>query len=121
MEKTIRRTVEEHNFIKLYLDDLNGVLNISGDVELEVMCWFYRNMKWGNEAIIVDKQMKEVIAKEIGKKTQSISDAITRLYHKNLLLRPSRLRYFPNPRYFFKGDEVTRGKVLKVSVNYEIK
>ena len=64
------------------------------------------------------KKIKEEISKERGVKVQSISDALTRLVNKDILVKNRRLFYSLNPKYFFKGDRKGRDEILKLSVEY---
>ena len=119
-EKRFVQTVKQEEFIKFYLDDMSGFMKIKGDVELKVLMWMFKLTGWNNSQVVMDLSKKEEIAEQSEVKVQSISDALTRLSKKGILLKGRRLYYQLNPEYFFKGEDIEREKVLKVHIEYNI-
>lgn len=118
-QKTITKVVNPDSFIRVYLSDFGGLLQLKG-VEYQVLYWMFVNSKWNNEPLVIDTIVKEEIAKEINRKIQSVSDAMSRLVSKKIIIRDKRIRYSLNPLYFFKGDDIKRGEILKMMVEYKV-
>jgi hypothetical protein len=112
------KNVDTESFIMVFLTDMSGLLSIKGEMEQLMLTWMWKNSGWNNSPVIIDKFIKEEISKERGVKVQSISDALTRLVNKDVLVKNRRLFYSLNPKYFFKGDRKDRDEILKLSVEY---
>ncbi len=108
----VNQKVDSENFIMIYLSDMNSLFKIKGETEHLIITWMWENIGWNNSPVFIDKFIKEEIAKIGGVKPQSISDAITRLINKGLLIKNRRLNYSLNPKYFFKGDRKERDQIL---------
>ena len=112
------KNVDSENFIMVFLNDMSGLFSIKGEMEQLMLTWMWKNSGWNNSPVVIDKFIKEEISKERGVKVQSISDALTRLVNKDILVKNRRLFYSLNPKYFFKGDRKGRDEILKLSVEY---
>lgn len=119
-EKRFTKNVVAEEFIRVYLEDISGLMRLNGDVEFKVLLWLWKYTDWNNGDIYVEKTRKEEIAEFIGVKSQSVADALTRLVKKDILVKTKRTFYMLNPKYFFKGDDITRSKILSVNINYNI-
>lgn len=119
-EKRFVQTVKQEEFIKFYLEDMSGLMKINGIVEMKVLMWLFKLTGWNNEEVVLDKSKKKLIAEYAEVKIQSISDALTRLVKKELLLKGERLYYKLNPEYFFKGEDSVRENIMKVHIEYNI-
>jgi hypothetical protein len=119
-EKRFIQTIKQEEFIKFYLEDMSGLMRIKGDVEWKVLIWLYKFSGWNNGEVVLDISKKVLIAEYAGVKLQSISDALTRLVKKFILIKGARLYYKLNPEYFFKGEDIEREKVLKIHLEYNI-
>lgn len=110
--------VDSESFIMVFLSDMSGLFSIKGEMEQLMLTWMWKNSGWNNSPVVIDKFIKEEISKDRGVKVQSISDALTRLVNKEILIKNRRLFYSLNPKYFFKGDRKDRDEILKLSVEY---
>lgn len=124
---SIYKKVSPEQFIRLFLDDLSGLLKIENMAEYKVMVHLWKMASFkdngmGNKLVLV-KAIKEDIAKEIGYSLQSVSNAIGSLVKKRLLINEGRSIYYLNPSYFFKGSESDRKDAIEayeVHITYEI-
>lgn len=119
-ESSFIKRVNSEEFIRVYLEDISGFLKISSGIEFKVLIVLWKESKWNNTSMVLDKIEKQKLADLIGIKLQSVSDTLTRLVKKDILLKRGRMRYLLNPVYFFKGDEKSREEVLKFEIQYQI-
>jgi len=118
MENKITKAVKRENFIKVFLDDLRGLLKIENFVQYSVMVYIWKKLDWNNKPFYLQQAEKEEIIKELDlKNTQSVSNALTRLVENKLLKRIHKGYYEINPKFFFKGDDDERYRLV---VEYEI-
>lgn len=116
----VKRKVEAEKFIKVYLEDLSAVLGLTSQTEFKVLYKLWELSEWGTNEILIYKEVKERIGADVGKSISGISNSIATLTKKGLLKNVSRMKYILNPNLFFKGDDIQKGKVLKVYFEYEI-
>lgn len=114
------KKVDSDNFIMVYLSDMSSLFSIKGEIEQFILTWMWANTGWNNSPVAIDKFIKEDLSSTHGVKPQSISDALTRLVAKGLIIKNRRLFYSLNPKYFFKGDKKEREQMLRVNVDYHI-
>lgn len=119
-ESKFIKKVKSEEFIKIYLEDMAGFMKISSGMEFKVLFWIWKMTGWNNSPIIIDKVIKDEFANTLGIKTQSVSDTLSRLVKKNILIKNARLRYSLNPTYFFKGDDKAREEILDLHIQYKI-
>lgn len=120
-ESKFIKHVDSDEFIRVYLEDMASFMKISSGMEFKILFLLWSKTKWNNEPMIIDKIVKEDFSKELDIKVQSISDALTRLVKKDILIKNARMRYSLNPKFFFKGDEKAREEVLSINIQYNIK
>lgn len=98
--KTISKAKED-DFIKLYLSDI-GFFHRLQPNQQELLYHFLQKMTYDN-LIVINKTIKEMIAKESGKSYRTVENALTRYVDTGILLRQGRGVYIANPYLFGKG------------------
>ena len=122
-EHIIKRQIDRESFIQVYLEDLSGLFQIETKTELKLIGILWRESEYkskhieGNRVIIV-KGLKQEWAEEIGVNPQTISNTITSLAKKNLIIQKDRTIYYLNPKYFFKGALNDRNSTIKTVLEY---
>ena len=115
------KKVKREDFIRVYLGDYKGLMGIRSAMEFRLLIYLFNSEKWNQyDAIILYKPQKKEVAQELGVGVQSISDALSRLIKKELVIRVDRGMYKLNPKYFFKGNESARYKIISTGVDYEL-
>jgi len=98
--KTISKPKED-DFIKLYLSDVGHLHNLQPNQQ-ELLYHFLQKMTYDN-LIVINKTIKEMIAKESGKSFRTVENALTSYVDTGILLRQGRGVYIANPYLFGKG------------------
>lgn len=98
--KTISKAKED-DFIKLYLSDI-GYLHKLQPNQQELLYYFLKNMNYNN-LIVINKTIKEMIAKESNKSYRTVENALTSYVDTGIFLRKGRGVYIANPYLFGKG------------------
>mgnify|MGYP003408979101 FL=1 len=117
--KTITKNVPYDKFIKIYLEDFSGFLNI-GKGEIRVLSYCWQISEYNTGRIYLVKKVKEEMSAEVKIKIESIDNIIYKLVRKNLLISEGTSVYRLNPKFFWKGDEAERCNVLQVVINYNL-
>jgi predicted transcriptional regulator len=119
LRKTIVKTIPYDKFIKVYLEDTSGILDIGrGDIKVLSYCWKITEYNTGR--IYLVKTIKEEMSEEIKIKLESIDNIIYRLVKKNLLISEGTSVYRLNPAYFWKGEESARAEALEIVIKYNL-
>lgn len=101
----------EPPFIKLYLDDLGKLNNLTG-TQRNVLDLLMKYVKYGNE-IIITKKLKDYILNELKIVEGSFKNALVVLVHKNIIIRKERRsNYIINPDIAFKGTVDDRYRLI---------
>lgn len=117
--KHIVRNVPYEKFVKVYLEDFSGLLDIGkGEVKVLTYCWKVSEYNTGR--IFLVKKVKQEMANEVGIGADSIDNIITKLTRKKLLINEGSAVYRLNPNLFWKGDEAERAHILRVTVDYKL-
>jgi hypothetical protein len=119
-ESMFIKEVKSDDFIRVYLNDLSGLMKLKGDIEFKILFWLWEKTGWNNEPIIIEKIKKQEIADKLEVKVQSISDALSRLVKKDVIIKQHRMWYLLNPNMFFKGEEKARKEIFNVNIQYKI-
>ncbi len=117
--KTITKNVPYDKFIKVYLEDFSGFLNI-GKGEIRVLAYCWEKSEYNTGRIYLVKKVKEEMSYTVKIKVESIDNIIYKLVAKKLLVTEGTSVYRLNPVFFWKGDEAERSNVLQVVVNYHL-
>ena len=108
----------EPSYIKLYLEDIAYLnnLNIKSDLLYELL----KRMTYEHE-IILNKAIKERVAKQINKTLSYVNNNITKLVHEKVLIRVATGIYQLNTYLFGKGswkDIYKHRQELKLNLVY---
>lgn len=125
-EINFTRKVKNYNeFIMVYLEDISSFLKIENATQIKVLALIWRDASYNNpelnegNTIAILKDDKERWATEINVNTRTIDNALSTLVKKELLISVCKGKYKLNPKYYFKGSNTDRTKILNVHVNYE--
>lgn len=118
-KRMVQTTTVEH-FMKVYLNFLTGELNLK-DYEKSFIMELFPRVGYETNKFTLLLDDKQEIATKLGKSVSHINNTITALKKSNVLVVVSRGKYMLNPTYFFRGDEIVRGKVLEVYKQFIIK
>lgn len=77
-------------------------------------------LEYNTNEFYLNVKRKEELVGITGLKFNTISQCLTRLVKKNLLIRVSNSTYQMNPLVFFKGEDIERAKYLEMTIRYEI-
>lgn len=106
----------EH-FVKLYLDDLRllSKLTASQHRVLQSLVMF---LEYNTNEFFLNPTRRKQIADQSDITINTFNQALSRLVKKNFILKTSANTYQMNPKIFFSGDELSRSKILELSVRY---
>lgn len=123
----LTRKVKDYNeFIMVYLKDISSFLKIDNATQIKVLALIWRDISYNNpelnegNTMAILKDDKERWANEIGCNTRTIDNALSALVKKQILLSVCKGKYKLNPKYYFKGSNSDRTKILNINVKYEI-
>lgn len=92
----------EPPYLKLYFAEVSRLFDLQPLVSSVLLELAFRS---GYDGVVgIGKRIKEIIAKNIGSKFQSVDNAITILTKKGLITRIGRGEYEIDPNIFAKGD-----------------
>ena len=112
----VRRAEAEPNYIKLYVDDISSLKDLrpkTGSLMFELL----QMMPYDN-LIVLNKFLKEKIAKNINSSLQTVNEGIAILIRKEIILRKARGTFLMNPKYFGRGSWQDI-KSLRLSIEYD--
>lgn len=124
--KATKKIKDYPEFIMIYLKDIAGFLQIENATQIQLLSIIWKESSFNNpetnqgNLIAILKDDKERWAEELGVGLRTIDNAVSALVEKDLLLREGRGKYKLNPKYYFKGSNTDRMKILKLQVNYNI-
>lgn len=118
--KTISKPKED-DFIKLYLSDV-GYFHQLQPNQQELLYYFLKKMNYDNQ-IVINKTIKEMIAKETGKAFKTVENALTSYVECGIFLRHGRGVYIANPYLFGKGyfEDIQKIRMELIYTNEGIK
>lgn len=101
------------------LSNMKGLFDVTGEVEPLILDWMWVNTNYNNAMVIIEKGVKEEIAKKHNIKPQSVSDALTKLVKKGVVVRVRRMYYCFNSNFpsLFKCDKNSK---FTVTIAYKI-
>lgn len=106
-----RGGIVEPPFIKLYLEDLGKLKNLTS-VQRLVFDMLMKYASYGNE-IIITKRLKDILIKNTGIAEGSFKNALSVLVKKDLICKGSkRSIYYINPDLAYKGKVNDRAKLI---------
>lgn len=113
----------EPDFVKVYLEGVSKIFALSGG-ENAFLCEILKLVNYDNE-VVINKGIKQKIAKKLGFKEQTIDNNIAKL-KKSKIIATTEFRgiYMINPEIFGKGAWLNvykaRAKYQKLTVKLEI-
>lgn len=117
MTVTIESSLD--GLMKDILSDMKGLFDVNGEVEPLILDWMWVNTNYNNSIVLIEKVAKEEIAKKSGVKVQSVSDALTNLVKRGLLIRNRRMFYSFNSNFpkIVNTDKIPK---FKIEVTYSL-
>lgn len=101
----------EPPFIKLYLEDLGKLKNLTS-VQRLVFDMLMKYAKYGNE-VIITKKLKEILIGSVGIAEGSFKNALSALVKKDLICKgEKRSIYYINPDLAYKGKVNDRARLI---------
>lgn len=114
------RRVRAERFMQVYIKDISSLYSLN-ETHLKVLMELWSLSKFNTNEVFLSKTRKDDIAKRIKKSLSGVNNSISQLCKRGLLLRRARQEYILNPKIFFKGEQIKRGKVIEVFTSYKIK
>ncbi len=116
ISNTIRIVEKEPPYMKLYLDDL-ALLRQLSKMENLILHEIFKITQYNTNRVILNKFYRDEIAKKLDIKDQTIRNAISKLSKLSLLIKQGTGVYILNPHYFGIGDWSSL-KGLRMTVEY---
>lgn len=116
MSNTIRIVEKEPAYMKLYLDDL-ALLRQLSKMENLILHEIFKITQYNTNRVILNKFYREEIARKLEIKDQTIRNAISKLSKLNLLIKQGTGVYILNPNHFGIGDWSSL-KGLRMTIEY---
>lgn len=113
-----RKRISAEKFVQLYLDDFGGLMNVKGDSEYKVLLWIAKSMNFETNEVVLTLAIKKRIAIETGLQVTTLSNTISSLYQKQLIIRVDSTIYMLNPKFFFKGRVEDRMVLVRTMQYY---
>jgi hypothetical protein len=120
IKTVVSKKVSREKFIKVYLEDISGILGITSQTEFKVLYKLWQLADWGTNQVLIYKEVKEQIGLEVGKSYSGVSNAVASLVKKGILKSVGRMKYMLNPKLFFKGEEIEKSSIIEAYMRYEI-
>jgi len=122
-EEQITRTIkipQEEDYIKIYIKHINYLNQLPEGLDNVIYCLLQR-INYNNQ-IVINSAIKRQIAKELGKKFNTINQYITKLVKSDILIRIDTGIYILNPIFYGKGkwkDILDLREKLEINITYE--
>lgn len=116
ISNTIRIVEKEPPYMKLYLDDL-ALLRQLSKMENLILHEIFKITQYNTNRVILNKFYRDEIAKKLDIKDQTIRNAISKLSKLDLLIKQGTGVYILNPHYFGIGDWGSL-KGLRMTIEY---
>ena len=116
-QKTYTRKVETESFYMTFIDYIAPLFNLKSDAAKNVLNWMCCHAEYNTGKVQLTTNQRDLACMELGMKSNSLSNHLKKL--KDLsLISGEKGDFMINPQIFWKGDTITRDKLLK---NNEIK
>lgn len=127
-EITTFKKVTAEEFIQVYLKDNEQFYNLSKpEYSVLSILWlksdYYKDEGNPGNKIVINKQIRDIIADKTGIADSTIKNAVASLVKKNMIFKDQNYKgvYYLNPEYFFKGSISDRTKCIRHIIEYSIK
>lgn len=111
------KTTEE--FVKLYTKDLCKLVGLTHS-EHRILINIQKLTEYNTNVFFLNKSRRQELADMSSVKFNTVNVALSRMMKKNILIRESSSMYRVNPQLFFKGDDLSREKVLQLVLSYQL-
>jgi len=103
---------KEPNYVKVYLDQIVVLADLNGWIA-KILWELVQQSGWANEGqlIIINASYKRLLSEKLGLKVQTITNAISELAKKRIILKKDRGLFLLNPQFFGKGDWADVSKI----------
>ena len=110
-QKTYTRKIESESFYMTFIDYIAPLYNLKSDVAKNVLNWMCCHAEYNTGKVQLTTNQRDLACEELGMKSNSLSNHLKKL--KDLkLIDGDRGDFIINPQIFWKGDTVTRNKLL---------
>lgn len=126
IQHKVTKKLERDKFAMIYLKDISGIIGLNSKGEFRTLLALVARAAYNTNEIRVALDVKTDIAKETELSINSVDKAVVSLTTKKVLLRKKlngkELRgvYILNPKYFFKGEDIERAKIIQIVFQYEL-
>lgn len=117
--RIVKQVATREQFVLMYTEDIAKLYTLS-HAEYRLLSALALYIEYNTNEFYLNMKRKEELINMTGLKFNTISQCLTRLVKKNLLLRVSNSTYQMNPLIFFKGEDIERAKYLEITTRYEI-
>lgn len=96
---------KEPDYIKLYIDDIMCIAEISGWIS-KILYKLIKSVSYADKGqyVIINAGYKRIIADELDIKPQTVTNAINELSKKKILIKKENGVFLLNPQFFGKGE-----------------
>jgi len=121
LEKTWIRAqkLSSDTFIRTYIEDIATLAKCT-KAELSVLLCCMKYIDYNTNELILNSSRRDEIAICSGLMPNTINIGLSRLYHKNILIKDAK-KILLNPKLFFFGSDIERSKVLNLTLQYHLK
>ncbi|SMB92012.1 hypothetical protein SAMN00120144_2511 [Hymenobacter roseosalivarius DSM 11622] len=105
------------DFFFVFAKHLGTVLQLGGN-EIKVLLWCSMNAHLNTNEIVLNKAIKERIARDADISPRSVDNSLTKLCRKEMLKRVDSGVYLVNPDAAWKGKINLKAKRARLFVNY---
>lgn len=110
--KTYTRKIESESFYMTFIDYIAPLYNLKSDAAKNVLNWMCCHAEYNTGKVQLTTNQRDLACEELGMKSNSLSNHLKKL--KDLkLIEGERGDFIINPQIFWKGDTVTRDKMLR--------
>lgn len=127
VNRKVKKKIDRDKFIMLYLKDMSSVIDLNSKGEFKVLLSIAKISGYNDNEIRLGKDVKMKIAQDTGLAYNYVHNTINRLSKKHMIMKKkaidgSNVRgvYILNPKYFFKGDDISRASLLRMVLEYHI-
>ena len=111
-QKTYTRKIESESFYMTFIDYIAPLFNLKSDAAKNVLNWMCCHAEYNTGKVQLTTNQRDLACEELGMKSNSLSNHLKKL--KDLsLISGEKGDFIINPQIFWKGDTITRDKMLK--------
>lgn len=103
MQNKIRLVDKEPAYMKLYLDDISLLRQLS-KMENLILHEIFKITQYNTNRVVLNKFYRDGISENLGIKDQTVRNAISKLRKLDFLIKEGVGVYILNPKYFGIGD-----------------